>query len=220
MVTGAGKALTVDAEKRNLLGAVALAMARWRDQRKRPQCAAADQLFGQPQENEHRRFLRGRRPHFECPVGFRFALMPTGTACTSTCAAMPPTRRYLEHTVEDKGLGREHGTAPGVQVFEPPAAHPVGTLSRHRHRDRSDPGIVNSRFVRTGNNGTMQGRTASNYQAHPVLDLVLPGRDFSLVAKAYRDLCKSTYGRTGYRWTYRHRLSHRTRRHEPAVAIA
>jgi L-gulonolactone oxidase len=201
MITGAGKALTVDEEKKNLLGAV---------------CSSYGvlgviheaTLKVQPQANftvSHRRLSVGDFCQVvdrisNAPVGFRFALMPYRD------------RVYLDLRRYTATAGQTYNTPWKIKDWGESTVLPRVCKSlnrllpiqsvRYRVIDsvtEATQGIVNGRFVRTGNNGTMQGRTASSIRNLLYSTWCFPASDFSFVVKAYQAFCKASYERTGYR---------------------
>ena len=201
MITGAGKALTVDAEKRNLLGAVCSSYGTFG-------VIAEATLNVQPQTNfaaSHRKmsigdFCKVVDRISNAPVGFRFALMPHRDR------VYLDLRRYAADAGDTWNMPwkiKDWGESTVLPHMSKSLSRllPIQSV-RYRVIDavtEATQGIVNSRFVPTGNNGTMQGRTASSIRRVLYSTWCFPAADFSLVAKAYRDFCKATYGRTGYR---------------------
>ena len=201
MITGMGKALTVDAAKPNLLGAVRSSYGVFG-------VIVEATLKVQPQTNftaSHRKlsiddFCKNVDRISNAPVGFRFALMPHRDR------VYLDLRRYavdagdtwnMPWKIKDWG---ESTVLPQV-CKSLNRLLPIQSV-RYRVIDtmsQATQGIVNSRFVRTGNNGTMQGRTASSIRRILYSTWCFPAAHFSLVARAYRDFCQSIYERSGYR---------------------
>ncbi len=201
MITGAGKALTVDTDKKNLLGAVCSSYGVLG-------VIVEATLNVQPQTNftvSHRRmsiedFCNVVDRISNAPVGFRFALMPYRN------------RVYLDLRRYAAAAGQTYNTPWKIKDWGESTVLPQVCKSlnrllpiqsvRYRMIDsvsEATQGIVNSRFVRTGNNGTMQGRTASSIRKLLYSTWCFPASDFSLVVKAYQSFCKTNYERTGYR---------------------
>ncbi len=201
MITGAGKALTVDTDKKNLLGAVCSSYGVLG-------VIVEATLNVQPQTNftvSHRRmhvedFCKVVDRISNAPVGFRFAFMPYRD------------RVYLDLRRYAAMAGQAYDTPWKIKDWGESTVLPQVCKSlnrllpmqsvRYRVIDsvsEAAQGIVNSRFVRTGNNGTMQGRTASSIKRLLYSTWCFPASDFSLVAKAYQSFCKTNYERTGYR---------------------
>jgi hypothetical protein len=134
------------------------------------------------------------------PVGFRFALMPHRDR------VYLDLRRYATDAGDTRNMPWKIKDW-GESTVLPHMCRSLNRLLpiqsvRYRVIDtvtEATQGIVNSRFVRTGNNGTMQGRTASSIRRIQYSTWCFPATDFALVVKAYCDFCKSTYERTGYR---------------------
>jgi UDP-N-acetylenolpyruvoylglucosamine reductase len=201
MITGAGHALTVDREKRNLLSAVCSSYGVFG-------VIAEATLNVQPQANftaSHRRmriddFCKVVDRISNAPVGFRFALMPHRDR------VYLDLRRYASDAGDTRNMPWKIKDW-GESTVLPHMCRSLNRLLpiqsvRYSLIDtvtEATQGIVNTRFVRTGNNGTMQGRTASSIRRILYSTWCFPAADFALVAKAYRDFCKSTYEQTGYR---------------------
>jgi hypothetical protein len=201
MITGAGHALTVDGEKRNLLSAVRSSYGAFG-------VIAEATLNVQPQTNftaSHRKmriddFCKVVDRISNAPVGFRFALMPHRDR------VYLDLRRYATDAGDTRNMPWKIKDW-GESTVLPHMCRSLNRLLpiqsvRYRVIDtvtEATQGIVNSRFVRTGNNGTMQGRTASSIRRIQYSTWCFPATDFALVVKAYCDFCKSTYERTGYR---------------------
>ncbi len=62
-------------------------------------------------------------------------------------------------------------------------------------------GLVNSRFVRSGNHASIGSRHRKRRKSRPLLRSTwcFPATDFSLVLQAYRDFCHAILERSGYR---------------------
>jgi FAD/FMN-containing dehydrogenase len=201
MITGAGKALTVDEEKKNLLGAV---------------CSSYGvlgviheaTLKVQPQANftaSHRRLSVGDFCQVvdrisNAPVGFRFALMPYRDRVyldlrrySATAGPTYTTPWKIKDWGESTVLPRVCKSLNRLLPIQSVRYRVIDSVSE------AAQGIVNGRFVRTGNNGTMQGRTASSIRHVLYSTWCFPASDFSFVVKAYQAFCKTSYERAGYR---------------------
>lgn len=201
MVTGAGKMISVGEEKKNLLGAI-------RSSYGLLGVLAEATLKVQPMTSfsvSHRKLSVGKFCDVvdtlsNSDVGFRFAFL------AHRDKVYLDLRRYGEST------GQTYN-APwklkdwGETTVLPQVCKSLNRLLpiqsvRYRVIDsvtEATQGIVNSRFVRTGNNATMQGRTASSLKKLLYSTWCFPASDFSFVAKAYQQFCRETYDRTGYR---------------------
>ncbi|HNP34527.1 MAG TPA: FAD-binding oxidoreductase [Woeseiaceae bacterium] len=204
MITGGGKSLTIGAQQKNLLGAV-------RSSYGMLGIITEATLNVQPQTTfnaTHRKltiekFCAIADTLSMSDVGFRFALLPHRDR------VYLDLRRYLS----DPGQSGQTYRMPwkikdwGESTVLPHVCLSLNRLLpiqsvRYRVIDsvsQATQGIVNSRFVRTGNNGTMQGRTASSIKRVLYSTWCFPATDFSFVIAAYRDFCKANYERTGYR---------------------
>lgn len=201
MITGAGKPLTVDEEKKNLLGAVCSSYGVLG-------VIVEATLKVQPQTNfavSHRRlsveeFSRVVDRIADAAVGFRFVLMPYRD------------RVYLDLRRYAAGAGKTYNTPWKIKDWGESTVLPrvckslnrLLPLQSVRYRvidsaSEATQGIVNSRFVRSGNNGTMPGRTASSIRQLLYSTWCFPASDFSFVVKAYQAFCKDRYDRGGYR---------------------
>lgn len=135
-------------------------------------------------------------------VGFRFCLLPHRD------------RVYLDLRRYAADAGNAY-TAPwkikdwGESTVLPHVCKSLGRLLpiqsvRYRLIDsvtEATQGIVNSRFVRSGTNAATgsRGRTASSTRPLLYSTWCFPATDFSFVLKAYRDFCRETLDRLGYR---------------------
>jgi FAD/FMN-containing dehydrogenase len=201
MITGSGKPLMVDEEKKNLLGAVCSSYGVLG-------VIVEATLNVQPQANftvSHRRlsvdeFCQVVDRISNAPVGFRFALMPYRD------------RVYLDLRRYSATAGQTYNTPWKIKDWGESTVLPRVCKSlnrllpiqsvRYRVIDsvsEATQGIVNGRFVRTGNNGTMQGRTASSIRKLLYSTWCFPASDFSFVVKAYQAFCRASYERAGYR---------------------
>jgi FAD/FMN-containing dehydrogenase len=201
MITGSGEPLMVDEEKKNLLGAVCSSYGVLG-------VIVEATLNVQPQANftvSHRRlsvdeFCQVVDRISNAPVGFRFALMPYRD------------RVYLDLRRYSATAGQTYNTPWKIKDWGESTVLPRVCKSlnrllpiqsvRYRVIDsvsEATQGIVNGRFVRTGNNGTMQGRTASSIRKLLYSTWCFPASDFSFVVKAYQAFCRASYERAGYR---------------------
>lgn len=201
MISGAGKALTVDAGQKNLLGAV-------RSSYGLLGVITEATLNVQPQTNfsaSHRKmtvgdFCKVADRISNAPVGFRFALMPYRDRVYLDLRRYAADAGQTWNTpwkIKDWG---ESTILPGV-CKSLNRLLPIQSV-RYRVIDsvtEATQGIMNSRLVRTGNNSTMQGRTASSIKRILYSTWCFPASDFSFVVKAYQDFCRENYDRTGYR---------------------
>ncbi|HEX5789269.1 MAG TPA: FAD-binding oxidoreductase [Woeseiaceae bacterium] len=201
MITGSGKALTVDSGKQNLLGAV-------RSSYGTLGIIVEATLNVQPQTNfsaSHRKmtiddFCKVADRIATAPVGFRFALMPHRDRIyldLRRYAADAGPARNTPWKIKDYG---ESTILPQV-CKSLNRLLPIQSV-RYRVIDsvtQATQGIVNSRFVRSGNNGTGHGRTASSIKKLLYSTWCFPAAEFSFVLRAYRDFCRQNYERTGYR---------------------
>ena len=201
MISGNGKALTIGADRKNLLGAVCSSYGLLG-------IIAEATLRVQPQANfsaTHRKltitnFCSIADTLSNSDVGFRFALMPHRD------------RVYLDLRRYSADAGETYNMPWKIKDWGESTVlpHVCKSLNRLlpiqsvRYRvidtvSQATQGIVNSRFVRAGNNGTMQGRTASSIKKVLYSTWCFPATDFSFVVQAYRDFCRENYERTGYR---------------------
>ncbi len=201
MVTGAGKAMTVGPDSQKFLAAVRASYGMLG-------VITEATLNVQPQNTftaSHRKlsideFCAVSDRISNAPVGFRFALMPYRD------------RVYLDLRRYAANAGQTYNTPWKIKDWGESTVLPQVCKSlnrllpiqsvRYRVIDsvtEATQGIVNSRFVRTGNNATMQGRTASSIKKLLYSTWCFPATDFSFVARAYRDFCRETFERTGYR---------------------
>lgn len=201
MISGAGKALIVDAGQKNLLGAV-------RSSYGLLGVITEATLNVQPQTNfsaSHRKmtvgdFCKVADRISNAPVGFRFALMPYRDRVYLDLRRYAADAGQTWNTpwkIKDWG---ESTILPGV-CKSLNRLLPIQSV-RYRVIDsvtEATQGIMNSRLVRTGNNSTMQGRTASSIKRILYSTWCFPASDFSFVVKAYQDFCRENYDRTGYR---------------------
>tara|TARA_R110002049_G_scaffold9444_3_gene48027 strand:- start:2196 stop:3548 length:1353 start_codon:yes stop_codon:yes gene_type:complete len=201
MISGNGKAMTIGTDRKNLLGAVCSSYGLLG-------IIAEATLKVQPQTNfsaTHRKltianFCSIADTLSNSDVGFRFALMPHRD------------RVYLDLRRYSADAGETYNMPWKIKDWGESTVlpHMCKSLNRLlpiqsvRYRvidtvSQATQGIVNSRFVRSGNNGTMQGRTASSIKKVLYSTWCFPASDFSFVVQAYRDFCRENYERTDYR---------------------
>lgn len=201
MITGSGKLISVGEDKKNLLGAVrssygmlgVIVEATLRVQTQTTFAASHRKL-----SIDEFSSVADTLAHSD--VGLRFALMPYRDR------VYVDIRRYATDTsqtfnapwkIKDWG---ESTVLPHV-CKSLNRLLPVQSV-RYRMIDsvsEATQGIINSRLVRSGNNSTMQGRTASSIRRTLYSTWCFPASDFSFVLQAYRDFCQASYARTGYR---------------------
>jgi hypothetical protein len=201
MVTGAGKAVRIGESKKNFLGAIRssygmLGIVTEATLKVQPLTAFTATHRKLTLEN----FCSIVDTLSNSGAGFRFALLPYRDRVYLDLRryANNPGQTYrMPWRIKDWG---ESTVLPNV-CKSLSRLLPVQSV-RYRIIDsvsEATQGLVNSRFLRTGNNATVQGRTASSIRKLSYSTWCFPATDFSFVARAYRDFCRENYERTGYR---------------------
>lgn len=201
MITGSGRTMTVRRDQKNLLGAV-------RSSYGMLGVIVEATLRVQPITTfsvSHRRIDIAKFADVVDALsagdtGFRFCLMPYRD------------RVYLDLRRYSAGSGNTYN-APwkfkdwGESTILPHLCSSLNRLLpiqsvRYRLIDRvseATQGIVNSRFVRSGNNVASGSRTASSARRVLYSTWCFPATDFSFVLGAFRDFCKDSFERSNYR---------------------
>ncbi len=203
LITGAGKPITVQADQKNLMRAMRASYGLLGvivEATIRVQPITTFTVSHRRLETED--FCDVVDTLTNSDVGFRFCLMPYRNrvyldlrryAATSGTAYSAPwkIKDWGESTVLPHVCKSLNRLLP-IQSVRYRLIDSVSEVTQ---------GIVNSRFVRTGNNATSGTRSHTASSARKVLysTWCFPATDFSLVVRAYQDFCHENFERSGYR---------------------